>query len=106
MEAAHAGSPHCWRPTHEIGNEADWRQGMGCDAANSWRVSSCDARPFLFELGHDAFLQVGAWSVVDQLSMATSMTASAKSCGASCGRLCPMPPVMVRCAYLPENFFA
>ena len=37
---------------------------------------------------------------------ATSMTASAKACGASCGRLCPMPPVMSRCAYLPENFLA
>jgi transposase len=37
---------------------------------------------------------------------ATSMTAWAKACGASCGRLCPMPPWMSRCAYLPENFFA
>ena len=27
-----------------------------------------------------------------------------KACGASCGRLCPMPPVMRRWAYLPENF--
>ena len=33
----------------------------------------------------------------------TSMTALAKASGASCGRLCPMPPVMVRCAYLPAN---
>ena len=35
---------------------------------------------------------------------AASMTASAKACGASCGRLCPMPPVIRRWAYLPENF--
>src|SRR6185437_11229108 len=34
------------------------------------------------------------------------MTAWAKACGASCGRLCPTPPVMSRCAYRPENFFA
>src|ERR1700693_408801 len=36
----------------------------------------------------------------------TSTIAWAKACGASCGRLCPMPPLMVRCAYLPENFLA
>jgi len=34
------------------------------------------------------------------------MTAVAKALGASWGRLCPMPPMMVRCAYLPENFLA
>lgn len=36
----------------------------------------------------------------------TSTMASAKACGASCGRLCPTPPEMVRCAYSPENFAA
>ena len=36
----------------------------------------------------------------------TSTIASANACGASCGRLCPTPPVMTRCAYLPENFLA
>ena len=41
----------------------------------------------------------------DQI-LATSTTASAKACGASWGRLCPMPPLMSRCAYLPENFLA
>src|SRR5262249_44934019 len=35
---------------------------------------------------------------------ATSTTAWAKACGASCGRLWPTPPVMSRCAYWPENF--
>ena len=44
-------------------------------------------------------------AALDQLA-ATSMTASAKACGASCGRLCPMPPLMSRCSYLPENFLA
>src|SRR5262249_21185210 len=37
--------------------------------------------------------------------VATSTTAWAKSCGASWGRLCPMPPLMVRCAYLPTNLW-
>src|SRR5215470_6986753 len=37
---------------------------------------------------------------------ATSTTAWAKACGASCGRLWAMPPVMSRCSYLPENFLA
>ena len=37
---------------------------------------------------------------------ATSRTASANAFGASCGRLCPMPPVMSRCEYFPENFLA
>jgi hypothetical protein len=36
----------------------------------------------------------------------TSRTASANSAGASWGRLCPMPPSIVRCEYLPENFIA
>ena len=36
----------------------------------------------------------------------TSTTALAKACGASCGRLCPTPPVISRCAYLPTNFAA
>jgi hypothetical protein len=35
-----------------------------------------------------------------------STMAWAKACGASCGRLWPMPLVMVRCSYLPENFCA
>ena len=34
------------------------------------------------------------------------MTASANASGASCGGLCPMPPVRSRCAYLPENLLA
>jgi hypothetical protein len=38
----------------------------------------------------------------DQYAL-TSTTAWAKACGASCGRLCPMPPVISRCEYLPEN---
>src|SRR5262249_33506067 len=38
--------------------------------------------------------------------LAISTIAWAKASGASCGRLCPMPPVMVRCSYLPENFLA
>src|ERR1700730_2928531 len=33
----------------------------------------------------------------------TSTRALAKASGASCGRLWPMPPVIVRFAYLPEN---
>ena len=41
-----------------------------------------------------------------QLSAVTSTTASAKACGASCGRLWPMPPLMFRCEYLPENILA
>jgi len=36
--------------------------------------------------------------------LATSMTASAKACGASWGRLCPTPPEMTLWAYLPVNF--
>lgn len=32
-----------------------------------------------------------------------STTACAKACGASWGKLCPMPPVMTRCEYLPVN---
>src|SRR5712671_6478621 len=52
-----------------------------------------------------AFMRLLVPPAIDQIS-ATSTTASAKACGASWGRLCPMPPVMVRCAYLPENFLA
>src|SRR5262249_53493459 len=37
---------------------------------------------------------------------ATSTTAWANACGASCGRLCPMPPVRFRCSYFPENLLA
>jgi hypothetical protein len=37
-------------------------------------------------------------------SLSTSTTAWAKACGASCGRLCPMPPVTIRLSYLPVNF--
>ena len=33
----------------------------------------------------------------------TSMTARANASGASCGRLWPTPPVIVRCEYAPEN---
>ena len=39
-------------------------------------------------------------------SLATSTIAWANACGASCGRLCPMPPVMVRCSYVPVNLLA
>jgi hypothetical protein len=39
-------------------------------------------------------------------SQSTSMIASAKACGASCGRLCPMPPSTTRCWYLPVNLLA
>ena len=42
----------------------------------------------------------------DQLPAPMSMTAWAKSFGASCGRLCPTPPAMSRCSYLPVNLFA
>ena len=35
-----------------------------------------------------------------------SMIASANALGASCGRLCPTPPLIVLCTYLPLNFFA
>ena len=35
----------------------------------------------------------------------TSKMASANSRGASWGKLCPIPPLITRCAYLPENFF-
>src|SRR5713226_6332555 len=56
-----------------------------------------------FPHGLDPQRTSGLSAAVDQLS-ATSTTAWAKACGASWGRLCPMPPSMVRCAYLPENF--
>ena len=42
----------------------------------------------------------------DQASAATSIIASAKAFGASCGRLCPTPPLIVRWEYLPENILA
>src|SRR2546430_1871021 len=38
--------------------------------------------------------------------LSTSTIAWAKAWGASCGKLCPIPPEMVRCAYLPENLLA
>jgi hypothetical protein len=38
-----------------------------------------------------------------QVRLSTSSIAWTKSSGASCGRLWPMPPVSVRCAYLPVN---
>lgn len=45
---------------------------------------------------------VRAWACVSRdpnQYRSTSRTASAKACGASCGRLCSMPPVITRCAY-------
>jgi hypothetical protein len=42
----------------------------------------------------------------DDQERSTSTTALAKSIGASWGRLCPMPPLITRCAYLPTNFLA
>src|SRR4029079_2043736 len=63
------------------------------------------AAPNLFCFAyHVRLLFTGASSAAQNL--ATSTTAWAKACGASWGRLCPIPPVMVRCSYLPENFFA
>ena len=38
-----------------------------------------------------------------QAKLSASSIAWAKSSGASCGRLWPMPPVRVRCTYLPVN---
>jgi glutathione S-transferase len=38
--------------------------------------------------------------------LATSTIAWANACGASWGRLWPMPPSIVRCSYLPVNFLA
>jgi hypothetical protein len=38
-----------------------------------------------------------------QAKLSASSTACTKSSGASCGRLWPMPPVSVRCTYLPVN---
>jgi hypothetical protein len=52
------------------------------------------------KLGHTAV--PGA----DQLPAVTSTTACANAWGASCGKLCPMPPLTFRCAYLPENILA
>src|SRR6267154_3481313 len=72
-------------------------------------VAACGLRTRTGLLGHGsfpcAFMRLLAPPAIDQIS-ATSTTASAKACGASWGRLCPMPPVIVRCAYLPENFLA
>ena len=61
------------------------------------------------ETGHVALRRQG--SVAAQAEQAhftapTSRTASANASGASCGRLCPTPPSMVRCEYGPENFAA
>jgi hypothetical protein len=39
-------------------------------------------------------------------ALSTSMIAFAKASGASSGRLCPMPPAMSRCSYLPTYFLA
>ncbi len=44
--------------------------------------------------------------VAGQARLSTSSIAWTKSSGASCGRLWPMPPVSVRCAYLPVNRMA
>ena len=38
-----------------------------------------------------------------QARLSASLIAAMKSSGASCGRLWPMPPVSVRCRYLPVN---
>lgn len=42
-------------------------------------------------------------AISDQ-KLSASTIARANACGASWGRLCPMPPSTVRCAYSPENF--
>ena len=52
------------------------------------------------------FLERAGSRPVQEAKPSTSRTASTKACGASWGRLCPIPPVMVRWAYLPENFAA
>src|SRR3982750_2076288 len=47
-----------------------------------------------------------AGPVQDDAARSMSITAWANACGASWGRLWPMPPATLRCVYLPENFFA
>ncbi len=72
-------------------------------------IIECDSTAIRPERFDDArWLTMTAGNVaraadVDQPPV-TSTTASAKACGASWGRLCPMPPSTVRCEYLPGNF--
>src|SRR5438552_899359 len=64
----------------------------------AWRFHPGRVRPGKRELlGFHARLPPDA-------NPSTSMSAWAKACGASCGRLCPMPPVVRRCSYFPANF--
>ena len=44
------------------------------------------------------FTADGGACVTAAHNLSTSLTAWANACGASCGRLCPMPPVITRCA--------
>src|ERR1700730_10957400 len=77
------------------------RDSVGANAKSGWCQAAGSVRrcPLL------RILREGALGDSDQLST-TLMTASAKACGASWGRLCPTPPLMFRCEYLPENFLA
>jgi hypothetical protein len=56
-----------------------------------------NAASLVDHLGGDAKLRRGGHY------RSTSMMACANASGASCGRLCPTPPVTTRCAYLPTN---
>ena len=84
------------------------RSGFG--GAVTWTPAACrrSMTPFQLEASAKApwtsTTVSGALEVASDMSapslaeVSTSMTASAKACGASCGRLWPMPPVIVRCA--------
>ncbi len=83
--------------------------------AATWRSPSISRRLTQSEEAvRDPFIKLGIGSrrelrtTLDDLfafqaKPSASSIAWAKSSGASCGRLWPMPPVRVRCTYLPVN---
>jgi hypothetical protein len=84
---------------HDSEKHDDREHGKDEKFTHCWFSSATDHSPPA-KLGHTAV--PGA----DQLPAVTSTTACANAWGASCGKLCPMPPLTFLCAYLPENILA
>ena len=85
-------------------------------AAEARRQPGSAFKPFVFlaaleqgarpdSVRNDAPIRIGKWKPENYdgkyYGRVTLTTALAKSAGASCGRLWPMPPVSARCSYLP-----
>jgi hypothetical protein len=71
-----------------------------------WRLATSPGVPTMTRWCSSAAGRAALPATASHENPSTSITASTNGAGASWGRLCPTPPVMVRWTYLPENFMA